>query len=155
MRRLFFITVLATLALASCKKDKSNCSTITDVAPATEIAALKQYIDTNHIDAVADSRGFYYKITTAGTNPKPTVCSTIQFNYNGMFLSGTSFDHGTGVIYPLSQLIIGWQEGIPLVGTGGVIRLYIPPSLAYGPNDYNGIPGGSILIFDITLNSFQ
>jgi FKBP-type peptidyl-prolyl cis-trans isomerase len=34
---------------------------------------------------------------------------------------------------------------------GGSAQLIIPPDLGYGPNDYNDIPGGSTLYFDVTL----
>jgi FKBP-type peptidyl-prolyl cis-trans isomerase len=66
---------------------------------------------------------------------------------------------GTDVaIFPLSSLIEGWKRGIPLLGEGGKIRLFIPPSLGYGPGGwlnpntglYN-IPPNAVLIFEIKL----
>ena len=61
----------------------------------------------------------------------------------------------------MGSLIEGWKMGLPLIQKGGKIRLYIPPSLGYGPNDLKDrnnnvvIPGNSILIFDITLYDFN
>ena len=41
--------------------------------------------------------------------------------------------------------------GIPMIKPGGKIKLYCPPSLAYG-NQANGtIPANSILIFEVEL----
>ena len=51
----------------------------------------------------------------------------------------------------LSQVVVGWQQGIPLIAPGGNITLYLPPSLAYGPQAQTGIPANSILIFKIDL----
>ncbi len=136
MKKISVAICLALLILASCKKDNSsNCSPVTITAPSSEVEALRAYLTTNNITATEDSRGFFYTINTAG-NTKPTVCSTITFNYVGKFTDGTQFDSANNVIYPLSNLITGWQEGIPLIGAGGSITLYIPPSLGYGSADY-------------------
>ncbi|HAD33478.1 MAG TPA: FKBP-type peptidylprolyl isomerase, partial [Chitinophagaceae bacterium] len=59
-----------------------------------------------------------------------------------------------GVSFGLDGLIVGWQEGIPLIGAGGKIKLYLPPSLAYGSNANGNIPANSSLIFDIDLLGF-
>ena len=56
--------------------------------------------------------------------------------------------------FPLLNVIAGWQEGIPLFSKGGEGKLFIPASLGYGYNASNGIPGGSVLIFDIELIDF-
>ena len=61
------------------------------------------------------------------------------------------FDSGNGVSFGLNQLIVGWQEGIPLIAPGGSITLYLPPSLAYGAQAQQGIPANSILVFQIDL----
>ena len=66
-------------------------------------------------------------------------------------MDGSTFDSGNGVEFPLSNLITGWQEGIPLLSPGGKITLYLPPSLAYGTNASGSIPRNSNLIFTIDL----
>jgi FKBP-type peptidyl-prolyl cis-trans isomerase FkpA len=55
----------------------------------------------------------------------------------------------------LQGMIKGWIEGIPFFKEGGSGILLIPASLAYGSNDYNGIPAGSVLIFEIKLISVE
>lgn len=146
--------LLLMLLLSSCSKSNDkNCSAIGIVAPSTEIAALKQYIDSSHIDATADPRGFYYKVTAAGTGNHPTVCSGVVVTYSAKLTNGTEVDHGTDVPFDLSTLIIGWQEGIPLIAKGGSIILYLPPSLGYGTAATGPIPANSILAFTISLSS--
>lgn len=78
----------------------------------------------------------------------------MKVNYLGRLTNGDVFDQGNGVEFALSKLVIGWQEGIPLIGAGGKIKLYLPPSLAYGSQAVSGIPANSILVFDIDLLGF-
>ncbi|MBO0933200.1 FKBP-type peptidyl-prolyl cis-trans isomerase [Fibrella aquatilis] len=154
MKKYAFTILLGALLATGCKQaDQTPCNaaTVTIKAPDTEIATLKKYIDDNKIAATADGRGFYYSIQSTGAGTKPTVCSTVTVNYSGKLTNNSTFDSGNGVTFGLSQLIIGWQEGIPLVAPGGSITLYLPPSLAYGSAAQNGIPANSILIFKIDL----
>ena len=58
-----------------------------------------------------------------------------------------------GISFNLSGVIAGWTEGITYFKEGGSGVLLIPSHLAYGPKDFRGIPGGSVLIFDVELLS--
>jgi len=147
------LLALALLAGSCGQNDQTPCdaTAVTTRAPQAETTALKQFLDSKGINATADERGFYYVVKSPGSGAKPTVCSNVTVNYVGKLTNGTTFDSGSGVSFGLNQLILGWQEGIPLVAPGGSITLYLPPSLAYGPQDQPGIPGNSILVFDIDL----
>ncbi|MEI6409778.1 MAG: FKBP-type peptidyl-prolyl cis-trans isomerase [Bacteroidota bacterium] len=57
--------------------------------------------------------------------------------------------------FPLSSLIKGWQEGIPLLKKGGKGTFFIPSALGYGSQDQGAIPANSVLIFEITLVDYQ
>jgi FKBP-type peptidyl-prolyl cis-trans isomerase FkpA len=148
-----FWTLTLSVMMFSCKRTESGCSEVNIKAPDTEIATLRAYISGNGITATEDPRGFFYIISNPGTAKKPNPCSGVSVNYTGRLTNGTQFDAGNNVSFNLSQLIIGWQEGIPLIGEGGAITLYLPPSLAYGANAVGNIPANSILIFTITLNA--
>ncbi|MEZ5047530.1 MAG: FKBP-type peptidyl-prolyl cis-trans isomerase [Chitinophagaceae bacterium] len=152
MKKLFILLLLPAI-LFSCKK-KNNCGEVTDTAPASEVATLKDYINTFGITATEDSRGFFYSIINAGGSDKPTICNEVKVNYVGRLTNGSVFDQGSGTSFFLSNLIKGWQEGIPLIGAGGKIILYIPPSLAYGGSVAGSIPANSNLIFEIELLGF-
>ena len=149
------IALLAVVCLmGSCQQiDQTPCNPtpVSVTAPQAEVTALKQYIDANKITATSDPRGFYYSIQAAGSGPKPTICSNVTVNYTGRLTNGNMFDSGKSVRFGLSQLIVGWQEGIPLVAAGGSVTLYLPPSLAYGAQAQSGIPANSILVFTIDL----
>ena len=56
-----------------------------------------------------------------------------------------------GITFPLSGVIQGWQEGIPLFKEGGSGILLIPSALGYGSQSVGTIPANSVLIFDINL----
>lgn len=152
MRKINLLAVLLIIVFAACKKDNGkSCPTVTITAPDSEVAALQAYLDDNSITATKDPRGFFYIIHAAG-DKKPGVCDVITINYTGTLTNGTQFDAANNATFYLGQLIAGWQEGLPLIGTGGSITLYIPPSLGYGNTAYHEIPANSNLIFDIELN---
>lgn len=109
-----------------------------------------------------DSRGFYYKIVEPGTGVAPTVNNKVTLFYKGTLTDGTVFDQtgtaanyqsGNPITFSLSQLIPGWQLGLPLIKAGGTITLYLPPSLGYGSQSAGSIPPNSVLIFEIKLVS--
>jgi FKBP-type peptidyl-prolyl cis-trans isomerase FkpA len=151
MKNLLWALLLPVFVL-SCKKEP-NCPEINVKAPDAEIAALKAYISGAGITANEDPRGFFYKIDITGTGNKPTACSGVTVDYTGKLTNGTQFDAGSNVSFNLSQLILGWQLGIPLLNSGGTITLYLPPSFGYGPNANGSIPGNSILIFTVKLSA--
>jgi len=73
-----------------------------------------------------------------GTGAEAAAGDTVEVHYVGVdFDSGEQFDaswdRGESIVFPLSGLIAGWQEGIPGMKVGGRRQLVIPPDLAYGP----------------------
>ena len=156
MRKIGFCLLACVLFVGGCKQSDTNPSVCnqsvpTTKAPQAEVAALKQFIDSSRISATADDRGFYYTIVSPGTGAKPTLCSNVTVNYSGTLTNGSKFDSANGISFGLDRLILGWQEGIPLIAPGGSIVLYLPPTLAYGSQAQPGIPANSILIFKIDL----
>ncbi|MCW3112598.1 MAG: FKBP-type peptidylprolyl isomerase [Segetibacter sp.] len=154
MKKILCFMFVVAITIAGCSK-KDDCPSVNVSAPASEVANLKAYLDANNISATADPRGFFYTIKASGSGDKPTPCQTVTVNYVGKLTNGQTFDSNTNISFPLSNLITGWQEGIPLIGAGGSIDLYLPPSLAYGSRAQGGIPANSNLIFTIDLKSFK
>lgn len=155
MKQLQVALVWLILATGCQQTEKAPCTQtkVTIKAPDEEIRQLRTYIETSHTIATVDSRGFYFTIQRPGSGKKPTVCSNVTVNYVGKLTNGKSFDSAEGISFDLNQLIVGWQEGIPLIAPGGSITLFLPPSLAYGAQEQNDIPANSILIFQIDLVS--
>ena len=163
--RIFLVCVVSvSLLFSSCLKKNSGCSYSNDnsVAPVDEQQQLKQYLDSNNITATLDWRGFYYTVVESGSGDSAKPCSHITVSYTGWLTNGKIFDQQSNAVFTsLGSLIDGWRQGIPKIEKGGRIKLYIPPSLAYGSRtltDTYGnqvLPSNSITIFDITLINVQ
>ena len=52
-------------------------------------------------------------------------------------------------------MIPGWDQGLTGMRVGGLRRLVVPPSLAYGTTRSGPIPANSTLVFDIELLTVQ
>ena len=140
------LSIILTLFI-SCSKDKE----VDYVAQnETEIAA---YVAKNNLKAQRSDSGLYYVINEAGTGKQPTATSNVTVAYKGTYTDGTVFDQSNsdGISFGLQQVIRGWTEGIPFFKEGGSGILLVPAHLGYGSNDYSGIPGGSVLIFEVRL----
>ena len=121
-------------------------------APAAEIEQLRAYLASNNIMATEHCSGLFYVIDNPGTGNKPTACNSVLVNYEGRLTNGDTFDKSTSpAAFSLTGVIRGFQNGVPLIKTGGKIRLFIPPSLGYGGAAQTSIPANSILIFDVEL----
>lgn len=149
-----WIAIIFVIAMVACKKDDKKCPEVTIAAPSSEVQNLRTYIENSNITAVEDARGFFYNVDAPGSGRKPTACSDVTVDYVGKLTNGSVFDSGNNVSFKLYDLVIGWQEGIPLIAPGGSITLYLPPSLAYGSSANGSIPANSNLIFQINLKSF-
>lgn len=118
---------------------------------------ITDYIKTNKLDATKSESGLYYVVDETGEGAQPTSASTVQVAYRGSYLNGEVFDESgeRGISFPLKRVIKGWTEGITYFKEGGKGMLLVPSHLGYGPYDTRGIPGGSVLIFDIHLISVK
>ncbi len=116
---------------------------------------ILSYIESHDLNAQKSSSGLYYVINTPGEGIQPSSNNNVTVAYKGYFLNGTVFDQSNsdGVSFNLQQVIKGWTEGITYFKEGGSGILLVPAHLGYGNNNYNGIPGGSVLIFDVKLIS--
>ena len=144
-------TLLSLILFISCSKDKEANI---DYVAKNELE-IKNYIGKNNLTALRSDSGLYYVINEPGTGTQPTATSNVTVAYKGYFTNGIVFDqsNAVGISFGLNQVIRGWTEGIRYFKTGGSGILLIPSHLGYGSYDYSGIPGGSVLIFDVKLIS--
>lgn len=128
---------------------------------AEKIAAEKKvgadFLEKNKAEegVVELTSGIQYKIIKEGTGPKPALRDKIKAHYAGKLLNGSEFDssykRNQPFTAPITSLIKGWQEVLPMMPTGSKWSLWIPSHLAYGDNGVSGIPGGAVLNFDVEL----
>jgi FKBP-type peptidyl-prolyl cis-trans isomerase FkpA len=129
-------------------KDSSARATADD-------AIIQQHIKEKKTDAVTKHEDVYYTIMKEGTGKQVKVTDTVTVFYKGYLLSdGSVFDQTKEkpVTFPLNRLIKGWQIGVPLLKTGGKIKIIIPSGLAYSIRTRSPkIPPNSILVFEIEV----
>jgi len=138
---------------------------------ADEAVLANKYIADKKLNLITTASGLKYKVTQAGTKPKPVAGDTVYVNYTGRNLEGKIFDSsyeaiakGAGLQQPgrtyepisfalgTEGIIPGWQEAIALLNVGSKATLVIPSKLAYGANGAGAdIPPYSTLVFDIEL----
>jgi len=149
MRKLLLLLLIPVL-FGGCKKTNQA---------AVDQQTILQYIKDHNLNAIGEPNGLYYVPTTVGTGGYPTINDTVTVNYVGYYTNGIVFDQTTGASGPatfaLSNVIPGWQEGIPLMQKGGSATLLIPSALGYGPQGSGPVPGNTVLIFNVTLLSFH
>jgi peptidylprolyl isomerase len=103
--------------------------------------------------------GLRYRVLTPGkgkVHPKPE--NTVKVHYSGWTTDGKMFDssvaRGRPIDFRLTQVIMGWTEGVQLMVEGEKTRFWIPAELAYGNKPAPGQPKG-MLVFDVELLGIQ
>ncbi len=103
--------------------------------------------------------GIQYLVINEGEGAKPKATDTVKVHYKGTFLNGEEFDssykRNEPATFPLNGVIAGWTEGVQLMSVGAKYKFTIPSDLAYGPMGNRGIPGNSVLEFEIELLEIQ
>jgi len=99
----------------------------------------------------------------AGAGASAAIGNTVTVNYTGWLYDsskpdqkGLQFDSSVGTTpftftLGAGQVINGWEQGVPGMNAGGLRRLVIPPSLAYGASRNSIIPPYATLVFEIEL----
>jgi FKBP-type peptidyl-prolyl cis-trans isomerase FkpA len=100
-----------------------------------------------------------------GTGDVATSGQVLTVNYTGWFydpnksdFKGLQFDTSVGrgpfsFTLGQGQVIEGWDQGLPGMKVGGLRRLIIPASLAYGVTRSGPIPANATLLFEVELVS--
>ena len=100
--------------------------------------------------------GLQYKIVQEGSGDSPKPTDEVSVKYTGKLINGEVFDStdnrgGEPARFQLNRVIPGWTEGMQHMKEGAVYEFYIPANLAYGERGRPGIPGNSVLIFNVEL----
>lgn len=145
-RILLMMLTVVVIGISSCEKEDQM---------AIDDQLIQDFIAEHNLDAQKTASGLYYVIDEPGSADHPNLSHEVTMSYVGFLLNGNIFDSGSNVTFPLDNLILGWQEGIPLYGKGGKGLLIVPSYLGYGNRQVGGIPPNSVLAFDISLIDFQ
>jgi len=151
MKTLFSLVILFSLScsFSSCSEDFRT----------KDEERIQQYIQDNNLTVIEAQDGLYYTMDVIGTGTQPSgVYSTVTVHYTGKLMDGTTFDSsvgGTPYTSSLTNVIKGWQYGIPYFKVGGKGKLLIPSHLAYGSAGSGSIGPNEPLVFEIELISAQ
>lgn len=155
---LLLLGVCLAVAFSSCRKiivspfDSAKQAKIDD-------QAIQDYFLLNQITNVKkDPSGLYYHIDTLGTGAHPTASSKVVVNYTTHLLDDTQVESQSSYYFDLSNIDVeAYRIGLPYIGKGGTITLYVPSGLAFADK---GSPDGKIgpntcLIYHFTLQGFS
>ena len=138
------------------KKDTNTSTTQTTTTTTGKLAGTQL----SGFTPVATTTELQKIDTKVGNGAEVKAGDTVTVDYTGaVAATGTIFesslDSGNPATFPLANVIVGWQEGIPGMKVGGTRRLIIPAAKAYGENPPSGssIPANAGLVFDVTLKS--
>jgi len=100
------------------------------------VSTLQEYFDANNIIPQETASGLYYSISSTGNGAPIEESNFVTFHYRQVNLEGNTVANTFGTDVPIAfaadGFIPGLNEGLMLVGVGGQITLYIPPSLSGG-----------------------
>ncbi|HEV8514320.1 MAG TPA: FKBP-type peptidyl-prolyl cis-trans isomerase [Cyclobacteriaceae bacterium] len=136
---------------------------------------IANFLKEKNITAMTTPSGLRYVITKPGIGENAKDGQTAKVNYAGYLLNGKCFDtsiesvakekntYQQGRSYapfpvPVGQgrVIKGWDEALKLMNKGCKMTVYIPSSLAYGPQKRSeDIIENSILAFDMEVVDIQ
>jgi FKBP-type peptidyl-prolyl cis-trans isomerase len=136
---------------------------VMEAAVAHNQAAAKDFLARNGREkgVTTTASGLEYKVILPGDRKAAAVAPTdaVTVQYRGKLLDGSEFDstyaRGAPASFTVNGVIPGWQEALVLMKPGAKWQLFVPPELGYGVNPKPGIPGGSLLIFDVELVSVK
>jgi FKBP-type peptidyl-prolyl cis-trans isomerase len=107
---------------------------------------------------ITTATGLQYEETQEGTGTEAVKGKKVEVHYTGSLSDGTVFDTSKkrgkpfGFQLGAGMVIAGWDEGVAGMKVGGIRKLVIPGSLAYGSRGIPGvIPPDAELTFEVEL----
>lgn len=125
----------------------------------SDVQTIDDWLEENEIDAVKDSTGVRYVITSPGGGAVPGLYTRVKFSAVGKaFSTGNQFFTGTSEPTNVfdsrpADYIGGLKVALTHLPEGGKMTVYIPSGLAFGPFDNTQInlPANTIVVYEIEL----
>ena len=151
MKSIRFVSFLVLTIFAACAPDVVSFEEQLE----RDIELIDAYLAENSIEAMEDESGIRYVIHAFGSGIQPfPEEDCVRLNYVGKVMAtGNIFDERENFVYPLRNMLIGLQIGIPFIAKGGSLTLYIPSVYCFGlyGDKGLGVPKNANIIFDIDL----
>ena len=100
--------------------------------------------------------GLYHQDVAPGMGAVARSTSLVTIHYVTWLSDGTVLDSSIGgdpFVFRLggSEVIRGWNQGIPGMKVGGRRKFVVRPGLAYGSRGTASVPPNATLVFDVQL----
>lgn len=153
-RRPFLSIALLLLVLTGCGGGAAASSASPVLDPSLLFYAPELEIDLDDFEVT--SSGLYIQDVEVGEGPMVRRTNRVWVHYVGWLADGSVFDASLGgdpyhFRMGGNEVIRAWNEGIVGMRRGGVRRLVVRPSLAYGSRGSGDVPPGATLVFRLEL----
>jgi peptidylprolyl isomerase len=145
------VGVILAAALAGCGTSITTSldEIVLEVIEETTFAAA---LDIDLADFTRLETGVYIQDEVVGTGDAAVFGTRANLTFVGWLSDGTQFDSGPfEFLLGNSETILGFEQAILGMRSGGVRRMVIPPALAYGVRGSGPVPGGAIVIYRVEL----
>jgi FKBP-type peptidyl-prolyl cis-trans isomerase len=136
------------LALAACGGDEPEETELQEIETVEFASSLG--IDLAEFTELPS--GVYVRDDVVGTGFIVEPGNEVTMTTTGWLADGTEFQPELQFTSLTNGLILGYEIGILDMRVGGERRMLIPPLLGYGRQGTTGIPGGSVLVFDVRID---
>jgi len=156
MKRLVYVLIfIGLICFFGCDKTPDNPACM-NTSPFSDSTALIKFAG-DSIPLTMDSTGLFYHIIDSGSSAnRPGDNSHMVVDYIGKLMSNAVFDSASNTNLNgnmLDYLLLGWRIGMPKIGAGGHILLFIPSAYGYGCTGYGPVPPNAPLFYDVILHT--
>lgn len=157
------LLVIMVMGLTSCDKDELSTE------QQAYINQNKEYIWEKKAQKGEDGKLVYQQVIVSGDTALfrvikkendwssfPLMSSTVSIkDMEGKLINGRIFQPKSDATLRMNALIPGFSAILLCVHPDETVEMIIPAGLGYLYTDYNNIPGGSTLLFTLTLDKIQ
>lgn len=148
----FFVCLAVALAAVACDRDGGGSPT--DPSQVNVEFSTTDLVVGTGAEAVPGVRATFanwelFLYNPAGPASKGTSLQNQDSTIQGGVAGPIVFVVGSGSLIP------GFDRGVRGMRVGGKRRMYIPPSLAYGPSGSGPIPPNASIVFEVELTGIE
>jgi FKBP-type peptidyl-prolyl cis-trans isomerase len=164
-RRLVTVASMALVSVVAVGCAESTTEFEAEVVPESEFQVIEDVSFNAALGIDLDSMtrlptGVYWKDLVVGNGTPALQGTTPLVTYTLWLTDGSEVETGQfSFLFGNNRVISGFEDGLLSTNTGGTRLIVIPPNRGYGGAtryDQFGnvtIPGGSVLIFEVTVDS--